>query len=398
MRVLGSRSFRNIWLASLCSMLGSQISRVSLVLYVFDTEGTVVNLALLVALDTLPGALVAPAAGAAVDGLNKRVVMVASDLTRMLCMLVILARPSLTTIYLMAAVHSVATAFFQPAKAAAIPLIVERDELTRANAVEQSAANLTLVAGPVIGAVLLSGFGLTASLLLDALTFLASALLVWRVSMREVAGRGPEPTAGGAVGEIREGWNYLVRHPLALHLNWLLFVALVCTSMWVPLAPFFIRHQLGGSGHILGWQLGLFGLGAAAGGLIAPRLIDRFGTGVTLFAGFLAEAASLCVYGMVSNLAASMVIVCVWGAVVSVVVVPFYSILQFVVEERFLGRVFAVVKQCENVAVVVAMTVAVLLQDRFGSHLIFISAGLVYFGCTAISSFSSGGRALLATR
>lgn len=397
MRVLGNRSFRNVWLASLCSMMGSQISSISLILYVFDGGGAVVSLALLVLLETLPGALAAPAAGAVVDGLNKRVVMVAADLARMLCMLVIVARPTLTTIYVMAALHSVANVFFQSARAAAIPLIVGRDDLTRANAVEQSASNLTLVAGPVIGAALLSRFGLTVSLLLDALTFLVSALLVWRVSIRDVA-RGPEPATGGAVGEIREGWSYLARHPLALHLNLLLFIALACTSLWIPLAPFFIRQQLGGSGQVLGWQIGLFGLGAAAGGLVAPRLIERFGTGVTLFAGFLAEAASMCVYGMVSNLTASMVIICLWGVFVSVVVVPFYSILQFVVEERFLGRVFSVVKQSESVAVVIAMTAAVLLQDRFGSHLIFVAAGLVYFGCTALSSLSRGGRALLATR
>lgn len=398
MRVLANRSFRNLWLAGLCSTLGSQVSRIGLVLYVFDTGGAVANLALLLVLDTLPGALVAPVAGAVVDGLNKRAVMVAADLARMLLMLAILLRPSLGVIYVAAALHSVASAFFQPAKTAAVPLIVGRDELTRANAVEQSAANLTLVAGPVVGAALLARFGLTASLLLDALTFLVSALLVWRVSLRDV-GRGEAGlTAGGAVGEIKEGWNYLVRHPLALHLNLLLFMALVCTSLWVPLAPFFIRDQLGGSEQVLGWQLGLFGLGAAVGGLVAPRLVERFGTGLTLFAGLLAEAASLCVYGVVAHLGASMVIVFGWGVVVSVVVVPFYSILQKVVEERFLGRVFAVVKQSENLAVVLAMAGAVLLQDRFGSHLILLSAGLLYFGCAAASSFSRGGRALLATR
>lgn len=398
MRILANSSFRNLWLASLCSMMGSQIGRVSLILYVFETGGSVINLALLAVFDTLPGALAAPAAGAAIDGFNKRVVMVASDLVRMLCVLIILFEPSLDMIYLMAALQSVAAAFFQPARAAAIPLIVGRDELSRANAVEQSAANLTMVVGPVVGAALLSRFGLTVSLLFDAMTFLASAMLVWRVSVREVLDRGRERSGEDEVGGIREGWNYIVRHPLALHLNMLLFVALICTSMWVPLAPFFISNQLGGSGHVLGWQLGLYGLGAVAGGLFAPRLIARFGLGVTLFAGFLAEATSLFAYGIVSNLTASMIIIFVWGVAVSVVVVPFYTILQFVVEEQFLGRVFSVVKQSENVAVVIAMMVAILLQDRFGSHVIFISAGLIYFGCTAISSLSSGGRALLATR
>lgn len=398
-RILGNRSFRNIWLANLLSMMGSQVSRIGLILYIFETSDAVLNLALLVVLDTLPGAVVAPLSGVVVDRLNKRVVMVASDLARMAFMLVILLRPSLGVIYLMAALHSIATVFFQPAKTASIPLIVEQDDLLRANAIDQSAANVVLIAGPVVGALLLKHFGLAATLLLDAATFLASALLLAGVSIRRVE-RGHETplSMAAAMSEIKEGWRYLAGHRLALHLNVLLFMALICTSIWIPLAPFFIRDHLGGSEQIFGWQLGLFGLGAMLGGLLAPRLVERFGTGVALFAGFLAEAVSLSLYGMVSHVGASMVIIFLWGVVVSVVVVPFYSILQKIVEERFLGRVFSVVKQSENVAVVLAMSGAVLLQDFFGSHLIFLFAGLVYFGLMAISSLSREGRTLLATR
>src|SRR5260370_13063718 len=104
------------------SMLGSQISRIALILYVFDRKGAVASLALLVVLDTLPGALVAPLAGAVVDGLSKRGVMVVTDVARMGFILLILARPSLGAIYVIAALRSIATAFFQPAHSAAIPL------------------------------------------------------------------------------------------------------------------------------------------------------------------------------------------------------------------------------------------------------------------------------------
>ena len=397
-QILRNRSFRHIWLASLLSTIGSQISRVGLILYIFDRSHVVVNLALLVVLETLPGAVAAPLAGAVVDSLNKRIVMIASDLLRMSFMLAILLRPTLGVIYLMASLHSIATVFFQPARSAAIPLIVKPEELPSANALEQSVTNLMLIAGPVIGALLLRRFGLTISLLLDAFSFLSSALLLSGVSIRRVERPRLKLSASAGVNEIREGWRDLLGHKLALHLNLLLFVALICTSIWIPLAPFFIRDHLGGADELLGWQLSLFGLGAVVGGLIAPRLVRRFGLGVTLFAGFLAEAVSLGLYGIVFRVEASMVVVFLWGAVVSVVVVPFYSLLQQIVEEQFLGRVFSLVKQSENVAIVLAMIGAVLLQDIVGSDLVFLLAGLVYFGCTVVSSFSLGGKVLLATR
>jgi MFS family permease len=301
--------------------LGSQVSRIGLLLYLVDTRGEVISLALLIVIDTLPGAVAAPLAGAVVDGMNKRVVMVISDLSRLIFMLAILVHPSLGMIYLMTALHSVATVFFEPARSAALPLIVKQEDLTRANGLDQSAANLILIAGPVMGVVLLRQFGLTASLLIDAASFLVSALLIARVAIRQVERKKIELSAAGAVTEIKEGGLYLLRNRLALQLTFLLFVALSCTSLWIPLAPFFIRDQLGVSEQLLGWQSGLFGLGAVIGGLIAPRLVDRFGTGVTLFAAFIGEALSMMLYSIVSLIGISMLVVFFWGGVVWMIVV-----------------------------------------------------------------------------
>ena len=107
LEILRNGSFRNLWIASLLSALGSQVSKIGLLLYLFDTRGEVISIALLVVLETLPGAVAAPLAGAVVDGMNKRVVMVISDLSRMIFMLIIVVHPSLRIIYLMAALHSV---------------------------------------------------------------------------------------------------------------------------------------------------------------------------------------------------------------------------------------------------------------------------------------------------
>lgn len=352
----------------------------------------------MVVIDTLPGAMVAPLAGAIVDGLNKRTVMVLADVARMFFMLVILLRPTLTTIYLMTALHSIATIFFQPAKSAAMPLVVKQDELPQANAIEQSAINVILIAGPIIGAVLLNHFGLTTTLLVDVLSFLVSALLVARATVRHIERKPLELSVSGAMNEIREGCRYLAQHRLALHLNLLLFVALVCTSLWIPLAPFFIRDHLGAPEELLGWQLGLFGFGAVIGGFLAPRVIDRLGIGVTLFAAFVGEALSLMCYGIVANVRGSMLIVFFWGVVLSIIVVPFYSILQRIVDEQFLGRVFSLVKQSENVAIALAMLGAVLLQGFATVSSTFLVAGLVYLSFTVVSSLTEGGRVLLATR
>lgn len=396
-RILRHRSFRHLWAANLLSLLGSQISRIGLLLYLFESRDSVGALALLVVVETLPGVVIAPFAGAVVDRFSKRGVMLAADLVRAALMGAILLAPTLGMIYLMAGLHAVVTVFFQPAKSAAIPLMLEPDDLNEANGADQAASNVMMILGPVVGAHLLVSYGLAATLLVDVATFLLSALLVTRLVIRPVPGSGERFSAAAVAGEIRDGWSYLLEHRLALHLNVLLFAALVCTGVWIPLAPFFIRDYLGAPEALLGWQLAVFGWGAVLGGLVAPRLVARFGRGVTLFGGFVAEAVALSVYATVPHPGASTGVIFLWGVAVSVIVVPFYSILQAAVEERFLGRVFSVVKQGESVAVFLAMLTAVALAERFGSHLILLATGLAYLALTLASTATRGGRTLLAT-
>ena len=397
-RVLGNSSFRNLWLAGLLSMTGSQISRVGLILYLSSTGNSVLALALLLILELLPGALVAPVAGVVIDAYSKRVVMIVSDLLRMIFMLLIWWWPTTEMIYLMAALHSIATVFYLPAKSALIPAVVEESDLPSANGHDQSASSLTMVAGPIVGAELLILVGLKATLIVDALSFLASALLVARVKSRPVTREHVELSLASTLQNVKAGWNYITTHRLVLRLNVMVFVSLICAGMWTPLAPSFVKDQLSGSSRLIGWQIGIFGLGAILGGLLAPFLLRRFGKGIMVFLGLLTEGVSLSVYAVVSHIATSMLIMFVLGIVVSIVVVSFYSILQTVVEEPFLGRVFSIVKQSENLAVVLAMGIAVLLNGFLASHVIFLVAGLFYVAVTVASSFSRDGRLLLETR
>jgi MFS family permease len=394
--LLAEAPFRNLWLAGALSLAGSQVGRIGLILYLFRQYDSVPGLALLVVLETLPGVLIAPLAGTLVDRYDKRAVMVAADVARMLVLGAILLRPTLATIYVAAALHSVASAFFAPAKSAAVPLVVRRTQLPAANGLDQLAANGALVLGPILGAELLLGLGLAATLSLDILSYLASALLLLRVPVRSPEG-GRQPAAS-TLADTRAGWSYMARHGLVLQLTVLFFVSLLCTGLWVPLAPFFIRDVLGGSQHILGLQIGLTGLGAAAGALLAPRVMRRFGGGATLLGALFAEALVMTVYSLLPSVAASSSLMCLWGLAVSMIVVPFYSILQEEVEERFLGRVFSVVRQSENVALVGAMGLAVMLEGQLPAQRIFLAAGLVYCALTAASSLTRGGRLLLATR
>lgn len=394
-RVLGHSGFRRLWAAGWLSALGSQIGRIGLILYVFQERGSVAGIALLVILETLPGVLAAPLAGVVADRASKRRVMIAADLLRALFAGAVLAWPTVWVIYVAAAFQSVATAFFQPTRSSALPRLVRERDLPAANGVEQAAGNLVLIVGPVLGAELLARWGLAVTLSVDALTFLASAALLAGLRL---GGPGGGVASGSALAGVREGWRYLSAHPLAPWMALLFFVSLLCTGLWLPLAPLFLRDSLDAGPANLGWQIGVFGLGSVCGALVAPRLVTRFGKGRVLFAALLAEGSVMALYSRAPSLSAANALMLAWGITISMIVVPFYSILQTVVEERLLGRVFSVIKQCEDGALVAAMGVAAALQGRLSAADAFLAGGLLYAAFAASSLWTRGGRVLLVTR
>jgi MFS family permease len=397
-KVLRNRCFRRLWLGSLLAAMGFQVSRVALILYVFHATGSVFDLAMLIVLEALPAAVVAPLGGAVIDGLGKRGVLVACNLALAALALLLLLRPSPATAYLMAGLQSALGTLFQSARAAAVPLVVAPDDLPRANGIEQSAANLVLVAGPLLGAELVKRAGLPAAVIGDVVFLLLSTHLVAGVRVGRAEGGAAGGRQAGSLAGVWEGWAYVARHRLALPLYLLQFGAMLCAGMWAPLAPFVIRDRAGAPDQLLGWQLSVFGAGGALGGLIAPGLVRHAGLGATLRAGLLAEGASLTLYALIPGPGASLVIMVLWGVAVSVTAVSAYSLLQGGVDESYLGRVMAALKQCEGCAAVLAVCLALVLGTVLSSSQVLLGAGLLFLGITAASSLSRGGRMLLMTR
>lgn len=396
-RVFASRAFRLLWLANLLSLTGSQASRIALILAVAQRTNQPSAIAALVVLNTLPGALLAPVAGAVIDRADRRRVVVNADLVRAAALAAIVIVPSLPVMLLMAVVHSIASAFFHPARVAMVPLVMSREDIVAANGYDHAAANVVMIAGPLAGTELLLSLGLRWTLAIDSLTFLASAILLAQVRLPRAAA-APDAGKVSAIDDIRSGWRYLQTHDRALHLSALLFISLLCAGVWTPLAPFFIRDHLGGSARLLGWQFAAFGAGAVAGSVLAPAAIARFGRGAALFAGLIAEGLCQTAYAVVLMAPLSTGLMGLWGIGVSLIVVSFYSILQTVVDERFFGRVFSTVRQSEHVALALAMGVSVLLKESMDSRSILLGGGVMYCSLALAACATSGGRRLLATR
>jgi MFS family permease len=217
-----NRSFRRLWSGQVISELGNWfnfIAALGLVRVVSHAAPEVTTILLLSRL--VPFTLFAPLAGAIVDRWSRRVVMIATDLLRVVVALgfLLVRRPEdLWLAYLCTAALSFFGTFFEAAKNAAVPNITGERDLLAGNALMFSSRFLLMSLGAALGGWTAANVGYQAAFIINALSFFASAYSVWLVPEEETRSRSdavadhPRSVYRGYWSDMREGWTYIVTH------------------------------------------------------------------------------------------------------------------------------------------------------------------------------------------
>ena len=217
----GNQSFRRLWFGQVISELGNWfnfIAGLGLVRVVSNGDPEVTTIILLARL--VPFTFVAPLAGAFVDRWSRRMVMIVSDIARVVVALgfLLVQRPEDVWIaYLCTALLSFFGAFFEAAKNAAVPNITGDKDLLAGTALMYSSRFLLMSFGAALGGWTAATVGYRAAFLVNAASFLVSAYSVWLISEKETKhvsrNAGTRETIRPSYwSDIREGWSYIVRH------------------------------------------------------------------------------------------------------------------------------------------------------------------------------------------
>lgn len=289
-----NRDYRNLWLAEVISFAGDWFNTIALYTAVGELTSSTEAMAGVFVAKMLPVFLVTPIAGPLVDRFDRKHIMIASDIARMLCALGLVAAYRLESLELLMALVVVMMCFtgvFFPAKSAVMPQIVARDGLGAANALSGGTWSATLAFGAAIGGLVTALVGVELALIVDACTFLVSMTFLLRLpSLRPDAGdreardaKTPptEETARGFVAGVR----YLLSRPyLAAIIGIKPLMAL--TGGGAAMLPVFgtrVYEGVSGAGFI-GLLYTARGLGALVGSLGLRRV---FGDGKRAMRGLI---------------------------------------------------------------------------------------------------------------
>ena len=177
-----NRDFTLLYIGTLISLGGDWFLTVALLDLVLQLTGSATLSSLMLLCQSLPIFLVTPLAGRLVDRVDRRKLMIVMDLIRMgACLLPLLARtPALLPFaYAGVMIISIGSAYFEPASQAALPNLVAREDLGPANVLMGSTWGTMLAVGAAIGGIVTMRFGRNVSFVVDAISFLASAFILW---------------------------------------------------------------------------------------------------------------------------------------------------------------------------------------------------------------------------
>ncbi|MFF0454133.1 MFS transporter [Nocardia africana] len=277
-----SPDFYRLWQASTVSEMGSALGAGALPLVaILIVHASALQVSLMASIAGFASAAIALPMGALIEFHRKRPIMMHADLVSFAALASVPLAAwfgALTYGHLCVVLplHTLCDMVFNAASGAYVKAIVPEPHRVRANSRFESTFWTASTIGAPIGGVLITVFGATITVALDAASYLLSALGIRSIATIDPIPAQP-PTDREWRGEIRSGWTYIFDHPVLRRLFWngMLFGGAV--TLTTPLLALLMLREL----HFAPWQyglaLGLPCLGGLLGSLCSPRLVARFG-------------------------------------------------------------------------------------------------------------------------
>ena len=394
-----NRSFRQLWLGQVVSQMGDWFDTIALYTIILNLTGSGRDIGLLLVARFVPSFLFGPLSGVIADRFSRQKIMIVTDALRavvVLGFLFVRSADQLWLVYVLTVLQLALSTFFEPAKTAAIPSIVSDRELVPANAISSVTWSVMLTLGAAIGGVITGWFGTDVAFVLDAATYLLSAVLIASIRVPKRKKKRPREklSLGRALGitETIEGIKYVKDRPNVLAL-------LLVKPAWglgggilTLLAVFGERvFPVGNSPATgIGVLFAARGIGTAIGPIVARRMAGEGQRRMQASIGisFLIAGLFYILFGSSTSFVFALIVLGIAHCGGSILWVFSTVMLQRAVVDSFRGRVFAAELAFMTLTMAASNYTTGELLDRFnisprlvtiGIGLFFVVPGVAWF-------------------
>jgi len=391
--------FRKFWVGQSISNLGSSLTDFALPLLVFTLTGSALNLAISMVMSTLPYLLFGLVMGAWVDHVNRKRLMIITDILRA-CIIVSIpllsafGLLSIWWIYIVMFVSSTLSVGFNIGQFAATPSLVKKDDLATANGRIQASYSAATVVGPLLGGLALTVMPLPTLLIFDALSFVISATSLIAIKTYFNAEVGRKQTSISLNTRILKGLRYVFHNPVLLSISILVALVNLVNVTSTAQIVLFAKQQLLATDTQVGLlysagSIGVLVLSLATGPLLKRLPFSKVALGAFMLKGLCTLALSLTQRYWIA--------VPLWALCVGLVI-PFNisttTLRQKLVPDYLLGRVISVAIVLATSMIPVGALVGGFVIEKVGNIAsVYAGIGVLVFLISFIFLFTPLGRA-----
>lgn len=380
---LFTRNYALLWAGMSVSQLGDGAGFIGLMWWVQTNTGSALLLGMMAMIRSVISVALSPFSGVVADKFSKKTIIVLMDAIRglaygTLAWLVYTNQLTAPLLLSLVALNAVCSVFFGPAISSTVPLIVDKSNLPRANSLQQITNNIVSIVGYTAGGVLVALLGIPMLLLVDALSFLLSAVSEMFIIIPTIAAN-QQARLGGFVQNIKDGISYVRENKVLMGI---MKVAAVLNFVAAPifiLLPKFVQEHLGGTPTLYGYLLA----GSMAGTLLASLLIafTKFVErnlwtivhGITIQAGLMILFVAVPGDWHILHVGLFMVI----GLFNGFVNIYFGAVMQRITAPEQMGRVFGLLNTMCGGLQPISQGLSGFMGDRVAVPLIYVVSSLL---------------------
>lgn len=384
------RHFFPFWVGQMLSILGSALVQFTLVWWLTRETGSATVLATASMFALLPEIVVQPFAGAIVDRLNRKVIIIVADAiiaaaTLGLGFLFYLDKVEIWYLYGIMLLRGVGSAFHSPAEQASVALMVPEAHLARIAGLNQASRGIINITAAPLGALVLELLDVEGSLLIDVITAaIAIGIVAFTyIPKQQKLTQSGKNWFGMVLRDMRDGLRYLVSWKGLMVLTGMALVFKIALTPAFSLIPLLVYEHLHGNAAQYSLVEAVMGVGIVVGGLVLgvwsgfKRQIYTIGLG-----GF-GVGAGLILLGVLPEgvFMWSLPIMFLIGFMIPLIDGPIMVILQGKIDNEYQGRVMTLFGSIINLSGPIGLAAAGPVSDALGVQIWFITAGVLIILC-----------------
>jgi MFS family permease len=384
-------SYRMIWTGQIVSDFGDSMTRLALLLLINKMTGSVSAIATMTIVLALPRLLFGFIAGVYVDRLNRKTLMIISDILRgsfVLGFILVNSPERIWLLYMIGFLQGAVATFFEPSRMALLPNLVPAEGLLSANSVSQTSQNIFYMLGNAAAGVLVGTLGTYAPIfLVNSVTFFTSAILISQIRYQHQPAQSmSKMNAQIFLGQLWEG----VKISFGNRILFGTIAAISLTMLGVGAVNVLMIPMLINDLHIPETWLGATNAGQVIGILISGGLIaglsSRFRSTNLVVIGLIGFGISMAGIAGAGSIWYIILIQFVAGLFIPAITASTQTILQVAVPDSLRGRTGAARMVLIILSNLVSMGMAGILADKIGARNVFIISG----ACAVLGGVAAG--------